>query len=271
MRLRDAVALVTGGSRGLGPHIARALAAAGSDVALCARSGPALERVADEVRDLGRRALAVAADLSDAAARREVVARVEAGFGRLDVLVNNAGLESEGAFVDLGLETIEATVAVNVLAPMELTRLALPGMLRRGHGHVVNLASIGAKAGVPYDAVYCGTKAALDQWGRGLRVELAGTGVRVSTLFPGFVREAGMFARFAMAPPWVTGSTTPAAVAAAVVRAIETGRRETVVNSQPLRPLFALGHLAPGLADWLVGALGLTRFQREKAARGRAS
>lgn len=257
--------LLTGGSRGLGPHIAEHLARRGAHLALVARSASALEEVAGRLRALGVRAVPVAADLATAEGRQAAVEATLAALGEIDVLVNNAGLESEGAFLRLPWAELRATVEINLLAPLELAHLLLPGMVARGAGHVVNLSSLGGKAGTPYDAVYCGTKAALAHWARGLRLELAGTGVRLSTIYPGYVTGTGMFARFGMTAPWAVGSCTPEQVARAVVRAIEHGRDEQIVNSRPMRPVLALAELLPGVADPIMRRIGVVEFQRRKA------
>ena len=95
-------------------------------------------------------------------------------------------------------------------------------------------------------------------------MELEDRGVRFSTIFPGYVTEVGMFARFGMKPPWTIGSCTPAQVAAAVLRAIERNELEIIVNSRPLRPAFALAALFPKAGDWLMHRLGVVEFQRKK-------
>jgi short-subunit dehydrogenase len=267
--LENAVVLLTGASRGIGPRIAEALAGRGAALALTARSGSGLQATADRLRGLGTDTdtLLLPADLSVAAQREELVARVRERFGRIDVLVNNAGIETEGAYVDLPWSAIVENVEVNLLAPMALVHLVLPGMLERRAGHIVNIASIAAKSGAPYAATYSGTKAALAEWSRALRLELRGTGVRLSTLFPGYVREVGMFARFGMTPPFLIGSCAPSRVARAVLRAIERGRAEQIVNSRPLRYAFALNELLPPLGDWLMRVSGLVAFQRRKVGR----
>jgi short-subunit dehydrogenase len=262
--LRNTVALVTGASRGIGPHIARALAREGAQLALAARSAQALEGVAASLRADGARVVALPADVGRTEDRAALVRRVEESLGPIDLLVNNAGVESEGAFLSLGADAIDQTVAVNLTAPMQLTRLVLPGMLERRRGHVVNVASTGGKKGVAFDALYCGTKAGVIEWTSGLRSELKGTGVSLSAVCPGYVTGEGMFARFAMRAPWTIGSCTPEQVAAAVVVAIRRDRPETIVNSMPIRPLLALSALSPGLGLWIVDALGITAFQRRK-------
>jgi short-subunit dehydrogenase len=256
--------MLTGGSRGLGPHIAEALAGRGANLALVARSAGDLEQVASRARALGVRAVPVAVDLGSEAGRREAVRATTAALGEIDVLVNNAGLETEGAFLAVPWEELRATVEVNLLAPLELAHLVLPRMVERGSGVVVNISSLGGKAGAPYDAVYCGTKAGLAQWARGLRLELAGTGVGISTIYPGYVTESGMFARFGVTAPWAVGSCTPGDVARAVVRAIERGRDEQIVNSRPMRPLLALAELLPSVADSIMRLFGVVEFQRRK-------
>jgi len=266
--LQDKCILLTGASRGVGVFIARALAERGARLALVARSQDLLQRLANELGLQDENALVMGADLTDDGDRRRVVDRVLDVFGNIDILINNAGREAEGAFVDLSYAEIGKTVELNLLAPMALTHLILPHMLANKSGHIVNMASIGGKSGAPYDATYCGTKAGIAEWTRGLRLEMEGTGVDFSTIFPGFVTEVGMFARFNMKTPWVTGSCTPEQVAAAVVTAILQKKREIIVNSQPLRPLFALSALFPNLGDWLMHRTGVVAFQRRKVGKG---
>ncbi|HEX9053090.1 MAG TPA: SDR family NAD(P)-dependent oxidoreductase [Anaeromyxobacter sp.] len=264
--LRGSVALVTGASRGIGPYVVRALAREGAHLALAGRDVAALEQVAAAARAAGVRAVPLGADLRRADDRAALVPRAEAALGPLDVLVNGAGIESEGAFTTLEPGVIAETVEVNFTAPVHLARLALPGMVARGRGHVVNMASLGGKKGAPYDALYCGTKAGLVEWTAGLRAELAGTGVSLSAVCPGFVTGVGMFARFGVAPPRAIGSCTPDQVAAAVVRAIRRDVPEIIVNSVPVRPLLALAALFPRAGNWLLARTGIVEFQRRKVA-----
>jgi short-subunit dehydrogenase len=188
-------------------------------------------------------------------------------FGTIDILINNAGLESEGAYVELPWTAIQETVEVNLVAPMALTRLVLPLMLKNNSGHIINLASIAAKSGAPYAAVYSGTKAGLAEWTRGLRLELAGTGVLFSTIFPGYVRDVGMFARFGKKSPWIIGSCSPDQVAKAVLDAIQKGKIEKIVNSRPLRYSFIINEWSPRLGDWLMHFSRAVAFQRRKIGK----
>ncbi len=268
--LRDRTALVTGASRGIGTHIARALARAGVRLAVTARAAEPLEALAERLTSQGASAVPIAADVTSPTDRTRLVESAAAALGRVDILVNNAGIESAGAFLGLDPTAIDRTVATNVVAPMQLARALLPGMLERGLGHVVNISSLGGKRGAAYDAVYCGTKAALLHWANGLRAELRGTGVGVSTVCPGYVTGEGMFATFGIAAPRTIGSCTPEQVAAAVIEAIRRDRPELIVNSLPIRPLLALAELSPRLADGLTDLLGVTGFQRRKVGAGRS-
>ncbi len=269
-QLKDKVVLLTGGSRGIGPVIAEALARRGATLALAARSGTGLRDVAQRLRQLGTKVLTFPVDLADASARERLITEVREAFGTIDVLVNNAGLETEGAFTELSWAAIRDTVEVNLVAPMALTHLVLPEMLARNTGHIVNIASIAAKSGAPYAAAYSGTKAGMAEWTRALRLELAHTGVRFSTVFPGYVTEVGMFAKFGVKAPSTVGSCAPAQVANAVVAAIEKNQKERIVNSRPVRYAFILSELSPSMGDWLMRVAGVVDFQRRKVLGGNA-
>lgn len=266
-RLKGNVVLLTGGSRGIGPIIAEALAKRGAHIALAARSKSGLQDVAMRLGELGSDVFVMSVDLGQASQREELVATVLREFGQIDVLINNAGLETEGAYAELSWPSIRETIEVNLVAPMALTHLVLPDMLKRNAGHIVNIASIAAKSGAPYAATYSGTKAGVAEWTRALRLELAGTGVRFSTIFPGYVREVGMFAKFGMRPPWIVGSCAPSQIAKAVVHAIERGRVEKIVNSPPLRYSFMVNELSPTIGDWMMRVSGVAEFQRRKVGK----
>jgi short-subunit dehydrogenase len=257
--------LITGGSRGLGPVIAEVLAARGAHIALAARSQAGLHRVVQSLSKYPVKTLAVPVDLAQEAQRHDLIAAVLENFGAIDILINNAGIETEGAYLDLTWDAIRENIEVNLLAPLALTYLVLPHMLDQKQGHIVNIASMAAKSGGPYAATYSGAKAGLAEWTRGMRLELAGTGVRFSTIFPGYITEVGMFARFNLTPPRLVGSCTPGQVARAVVRAIEKESLEVIVNSVPLRLDFMLNELSPALGDWVMRQSGSVDFQRRKA------
>jgi len=265
--LKEKVVLLTGGSRGMGPMIAEALAKRRAIMVLAARSKRELDEVVRHLSEFGTKALALPTDLSNSAQREKLVDDVMKEYGRIDVLVNNAGLETEGAYAELPWSSIRETIEVNLVAPMALAHLVLPKMIERKTGHIVNIASIAAKSGAPYAAVYSGTKAGLSEWTRALRLELANTGVRFTTIFPGYVRKVGMFAKFGMKSPWIVGSCAPSQVAKAVAHAIEKGRVEKIINWPPLRYSFILNQLSPTIGDWLMHVSGLVDFQRRKVGK----
>ena len=266
-QLKGMVVVLTGGSRGIGPVVAEALAKRGANITLVARSESGLLDVAKRLSEIGAAASVMPVDLREPSQREQLVADVQSNFGKIDVLINNAGLETEGAYVELSWTSIRETIELNLIAPMALTRLVLPKMLERNAGHVVNIASIAAKSGAPYAATYSGTKAGLAEWTRAMRLELAKTRVRFSTIFPGFVLEVGMFAKFGLQPPWIVGSCSPDQVAKAVVQAIETGRSEQIINSRPLRYSFMINELSPRIGDWLMRVSGVVDFQRRKVGQ----
>ncbi len=267
MELTGKVVLLTGGSRGIGPILAEAFAKRGAIVALAARSEAGLEKEATHLKESGLKVQIFPTDLRESSQREKLIVSVLEKLSTIDILVNNAGLETEGGYLELPWQCIHENIEVNLIAPMALTYLVLPEMLKKKKGHIVNIASIAAKSGTPYAATYSGTKAGLAEWTRALRLELSGKGIKFSTIFPGYVREVGMFAKFGVKSPWIVGSCSPAQVAKAVTHAVEKGRSETIVNSRPLRYAFTLNELSPSLGDWLMRLSGVIDFQRRKVGK----
>ena len=258
--LSGSTALLTGGSHGIGPVIARALAAEGVNLALAARSAEPLEAVAREVRAAGAACVAIPADITRANDRARLVASAADAHGPIDILVNNAGVETGGRFVRRSPAEIEQLVSTNVLGPMLLTREVLPGMLERRRGHVINIASLAGKIGYPYAAVYGGTKAAILAWSHALRIELEGSGVSVSVVSPGYVKDTGMFAAHYRKPPRVLGETTADAVARSVVHALRVDPIEIEVSPRPFWPVQALYAAAPRRVLALMRRLGVMDY-----------
>ena len=259
-------AVLTGASRGLGVHMARALAAEGLVLTLAARSVTELAAVRDEIDG---KCIAVPCDVADADQRAHLVQHAEAELGPIDILVNNAGVEFASFYSTQDLAEIEHTISVNLLAPMLLTRDVLPAMVRRGQGHVVNIASAAGKSGTPFEVAYSASKFGLVGFTQALRSELRGSGVGCSVLCPGFVADDGMWARFAeqgLTSNRILGVSTPANVTAALLTSIRKDRAEIVVNPTPLRPLLALEAIAPGLHPWFMELMGVTKLFRRGAA-----
>lgn len=176
MDLQNRRVVITGASRGIGEAIATELAAAGADLTLVARGQDALDTVADR---LG--ATAISADLADPDSRVDLVRRVMEP-GPIDIWINNAGLGVVGPFIENEPEEIAAVFAVNLEAPVQLMRAVLPGMIERGEGHIVNVSSLAMAVNTPWFATYGGSKSGLSAFVESLRVELAGTGVDLTTV-----------------------------------------------------------------------------------------
>ena len=176
MQLKGAVAVVTGASSGIGEAVAVALAQRGAKVVLAARRKERLDVLADRIERAGGTALAVRCDVTDRERLTALPAVVEEAFGRCDVLVNNAGVPGGGVFAKLTYEQIEDIIKVNVLGVMNGTRAFLPGMLQRGHGHVVNVASLAGRFATPGAAVYGASKHAVVAFSESLFYEVEAPG-----------------------------------------------------------------------------------------------
>jgi len=242
-------AIVTGASRGIGVHIARALAARGFDLLLVARSEPDLLRVATELRTHGRMIAVAAVDLAELDGPRRVVEAAERELGPVDVLVNHAAIELQRRFHTLDAEEIETVLRVDLIAPIELTRLLLPDMLERGYGRIVNVSSLAGRVGFPYTEAYAAAKDGLIAFSRVLRNDYRKTGVSASALVLGAVKDAGIGQR-TLDETGIESSSAfrvePEKVANAVVRAIEKDKAEIVVMRGPGRLMKALMDLFPG-------------------------
>jgi short-subunit dehydrogenase len=181
------VALVTGASAGLGAVFARALAQRGCDLVLVARRVERLERLAEELRrEFAVEAEALPADLSEPADIARVEQRIRA-LDRLEYLVNNAGFGVRGYFIDSDIDRHVEMQRVHMLAPLRLTHAALGGMLRRKRGNIINVSSLGSFLPMPGNVNYNASKAYLNTFTLSLSRELAGSGVRVQALCPGFI------------------------------------------------------------------------------------
>ena len=194
MRLAEKVAIVTGGGRGIGRATALLFAREGADVVVVARTPSEVEAVAEEVRALSRRALAVPTDLSKEAQIDAMVRRALAEFGRVDVLVNNAGTNANDTVVGMATETWRYVLGVNLDAAFFACRAVLPAMIKQRSGVVVNVTSRAAKVGRIKRSAYCAAKAGLGAFGMALAKEVEEYGIRVNTLLPGPV-DTKMYAR----------------------------------------------------------------------------
>ena len=271
--LSGRTALVTGASGGLGTHIAKRLAREGMNVAVSGRREDALAQVVGELEALGVEASAVPADLCDLSTIDPLVEGVEAALGPIDLLVNNAGVESVGAFTSYTREELSSMVDVNLTAPLLLTHRLTPGMLERGRGHVVFISSMAGKVGPAFNEPYAATKAGLVGLTQSLRAEYLDAPVGFSVVCPGFIAGDGMYERMVKEghrSNRMMGETTPEKISDAVVRAIRENKAEMIESGAPVRPMLAVAQVAPGLGERVAPKFGITGwFRRVAVARGR--
>jgi short-subunit dehydrogenase len=243
--------LVTGASGGLGQTIARAFAARGARLVLSGRRVEALTPLGEE---LGART--IRCDL----ASREEVAQLVGEAGEVDVLVANAALPGTGFLVDLTQEQIDRLLEVNLRAPVALARALAPAMVARRRGHMVFVSSLAGKAASPASSLYSATKFGLRGFALALREDLRPHGVGVSTIAPGFIRDAGMFAEAGVSLPWYVRTRSPEQVADAVIGAVERNRAEVDVAPLSLRLGASFAAVAPALAAEFSRRLGSDRI-----------
>ncbi len=199
--LRGQVALVTGGTRGLGFLIARELARQGCDVAICARSREELARASADLEREGGQVLAVKCDVSRQAQVEAMIDMVTARFGQIDILVNNAGIIQGGPVVSMTLEDFEEAMAVMYWGTVYTTLAVLPQMRERRMGRIVNITSIGGKVSIPHLLPYSAAKFATVGLSEGLRAELAKDGIIVTTIAPGLMRTGSHLNAFFKGKP----------------------------------------------------------------------
>jgi short-subunit dehydrogenase len=239
MEISGSSVLLTGATGGIGQAIARSLSAKGAQLVLTGRRIEVLEPLAAE---LGARALAV--DLSEASE----VDRLLSEAGQLDILVANAALPASGLLDSFTVEEIDRAIDVNLRAPIAMAHALAPEMVKRGRGHLLFMCSLSGKAATAGSSIYNATKFGLRGFTGAMRAELHGTSVGVSAVFPGFIREAGMFAEAGVKLPKGVGTRSPEDVAKATVQAIERNLGEVDVAPISLRVGSAFAGIAPELS-----------------------
>lgn len=243
-RLAGEVALVTGGSRGLGFAVARELLAADCRVAICARDEHELRNAAAMLGRGEAELLTVVCDVSSRDAVQQMVQQIESWAGRIDILVNNAGEISVGPLENAEIEDFERAMAVMFWGVLYPSFAVLDGMKRRGHGRIANITSIGGKVSIPHLLPYCCAKFAAVGFSEGLGAEVARYGIRVTTIAPGLMRTGShLQAKFkgnqqAEATWFSLAATTPGVSMSAeraarqIVDAIERGVSEKILSTQ---------------------------------------
>ena len=261
-------AIVTGASHGVGAYIARALAARGMNLLLVARSEGELRRLAGELGTRDVTVAVAAVDLAGHQAAHRVAEAAAAELGTVDVLVNNAATEPQTRFHVLSPAEIEQVLQVDLISPLLLSRLLLPGMLERGYGRIINVSSLAGHTSFPYTQAYAAAKDGLTAFSRVLASDYRGTGVAATSLILGPVKDTGVSAR-TLAETGLTASTAfsvrPEKVAAATLRAIGRPRAEIVVSVGPGRILKALMDYFPGLGPVINRLSGATKLMASVA------
>ena len=247
MTFQNQVVLITGASNGIGRCLAIDLAARGAVIIGCGRSPERLQALSVELQRTNPLSAAVQCDVSKLDHVREMIAAVLSKFGRIDILINNAGIGMRKPFAETPIEVIEDLIRTNYLGAVYCTHEALPSMIARGSGHIVNISSAGGIIGTPNIAGYCASKFAMNGLSEGLYYELAPRGINVSVICPGPVRT-DFNKSFADMPPKSPASliVSPEFVSAAVIKAIEQKRFETVLP-RSLVLICWLKRIAPNL------------------------
>ncbi|MEC3953678.1 SDR family oxidoreductase [Nocardia sp. CDC153] len=228
MRIEGAVALVTGGSTGIGAATAERLVARGARVLVHGHVAAEVEETADRLGALG-----LVADFAEPEQRAALVAAALAAYGRVDILVANAGLGWSGPFTAMPPDHLHRVLDVNLVGHVELTRLLLPAMVERGSGGVCFVGSIAGRLGVAGETVYAAAKAGLDLFAESLRLEAAGSGVEIGLVVPSAVRTGFFTARGRPYDRSRPRPIAPETVADAIVRMIEHGTPERWVPRWP--------------------------------------
>lgn len=259
---QDKVVLVTGGSSGLGRVIAEAFSQAGAKLVVVGLEQPQVEQAADEMRAGGRDVLGIHADITRQEDVDRLFAQILKRFGRLDVLVNNAGRSMRGKVLDTTPDQFRDLMELNFIALVRCTRAAVPLLLEQ-RGHVINIGSLAAKSAARWVGAYPATKFAVAAYSQQLRLELGPQGLHVLLVCPGPIKRKDSrlypldgledVPESARAPGAgvKVRAITPQALARSILRACQ-GRRPELIVPGKARLLFAISQLWPSFGDWIV-------------------
>ncbi len=253
MQLTSCVVVVTGASAGIGRETAVLLAKAGAHVVLTARRADRLQALAEELAIYPGRRLVLAGDIGVEAFAQALVEQTVAEFGRLDVLVNNAGVGHRSLLAEIPTDDLHTIWNTNVMGVLYPIRAALPYMKQQKSGQIINVSSIVGQRPLPLSGVYCASKTAVNFLSRSLRMECRPYGITVTLVYPGLTVSEFSQARFGNKGANRYWRGVPAErVGRAIVKAIENGRTEVYIT--PYDWLFAhLNRLFPRTIDWIIG------------------
>jgi short-subunit dehydrogenase len=247
MQPNSKVALITGASSGIGEATARQLAREGFCVVLAARRAEMLHKLVGEITQSNATAYAIPTDLTQPTQIEALAQQALLHCGRVDVLINNAGVGEQAKAYEASDAQIEFIMRTNFTSVVQLTRALMPQMLARDSGHIINISSVSGYISVQGSSIYSASKHALRAWNDGLRRDLRGTGVRVSLVSPGFIRTP-------MTEGFQAPMPGPEAIANAISRLIQKPKREVIVPA-----IYRLGvwleAVAPGLMDWALSEI----------------
>jgi NAD(P)-dependent dehydrogenase (short-subunit alcohol dehydrogenase family) len=241
---RDKSVVIIGGSRGLGLELARLFAKEGAHLALIARTAATLDKARIELEKSGARVLAIPCDVRDQKQVEDAIGETIRQFGRIDVLINNAGVIQVGPYDQMRLHDYEDAMATHAWGPLYTIMAALPHMRRQASGRIVNIVSIGGKIGVPHLLPYTMSKFALSGLSQGLRSEIARDGILLTAIYPGLMRTGSHinasfkgrhrseFAWFSVSAGMPLLSIDARRAARQIVRACRTGRAELTITPQ---------------------------------------
>ena len=263
--------IVTGASAGIGRQICLHLAEKGYRLVLAARSADKLAQLETELTASGCECLSVPTDVADPNALEALVQSAMDRFGRIDVLINNAGIACFAEFDKLPLDQILQTIETNLTGAIVLTRHVVPIMRQQGFGRIINMASTAGKHCPAFGAVYGATKAGLIAFTQGLRGELLRVGITATAICPGFATDGAVYddivSTTGRKTPFYFGSTTAQKIAVAVEKSIRSGAPEMIINYPPLRPVFLFRDIFPRLGEMLIVASTFKFMRRAATAR----
>lgn len=258
--LRDAVVVITGASSGLGKECARVFLSAGARLVLCGRDRARLQQVIQELQELQPQGQVthspklVVFDLADTDAVGRAAEQILSCFGRVDVLINNAGISYRGNIVDTQLSVQRVVMETNYFGPVALTQALLPSMIQRRSGHIVVISSVQGKIAIPFRSAYAASKHATQAYFDCLRAEVNQSGIHVSVISPGYIKTnlsvnavTGDGSKHGVLDQTTAAGSDPAAVALAVLRAVKLKTKDLVLAGTVPTLAIYLRTLCPAL------------------------